>query len=61
MTDPNPIRRIAVVGTGAEAQLIEVVADLVEVVVVEVTLQRGEQPAHSVGAECPGVAVSDLP
>jgi hypothetical protein len=44
----------------AEAQLLEVEADLLEVLVVQLALQRGEQPPHPVGAEFPGVVVGDL-
>ena len=46
---------------GAEPQLPEVVADLLEVVVVQLALQRGEQRPQPVGAELPGVVVGDLP
>ena len=37
----------------AEAQLLQVEADLLEVPVVQVALQRGEQRPHPVGAEFP--------
>jgi len=46
---------------GAEPQLLEVVADLLEVGVVQVTLQRGEQLLHPAGAELLGVLAGDLP
>jgi hypothetical protein len=36
-------------------------ADLLEVLVVQLTLQRGEQRPHPVGAEFPGIGVGDLP
>ena len=46
---------------GAEAQLLEVVADLLEVGVVEVTLQRGEQRCASRRSGMSRRAVGDLP
>ena len=46
---------------GAEPQLLQVVADLLEVLVVQFALQRGEQRPQPVGAEFPGMVVGDLP
>ena len=45
----------------AEAQLLQVEADLLEVPVVQLALQRGEQRPQPIGAELPGMVVGDLP
>ena len=56
-----PVKLGADQHAGAEAQLLEVVADLLEVLVVQLALQRGEQRRQPVGAELLGVVVGDLP
>ena len=56
-----PVKSGADQHSRAEAQLPEVVADLLEVLVVQLAVQRGEQRPHPVGAEFAGVVVGDLP
>src|SRR6266568_5481354 len=56
-----PVKLSADQHAGAEPQLPEVVADLIEVLVVQFAQQRDEQRPQPVGAEFPGMVLGDLP